>query len=84
MNRRHVKAYFGQEIQYLSESANKGEGALLPIATMVPKHAANAARRLMRESDFWAKEAGWTGADADLWIATRPLVQALARRGMEA
>jgi len=81
MNRRMIKAYFGQGVQYFSES----KGEFVAIAAMHPKHAANAARRILAESDFWAKEAGMTdlrGSDTELWLMAQPLMYALACRGM--
>ncbi len=78
MNPRMIKAYFAQDVQYYSES----KGTFQAIDQMHPRHAMNAALRMAREADFWAKEAGISIAAPELWLTTTPLYRALAGRGL--
>jgi Tfp pilus assembly protein PilX len=70
-----VAGYFNQGTHYYSES----EGAMISIAEMAPKHAANAAERLLRDAEHWASEAG-TPERPFTWAASTPLVRALWTR----
>jgi acetylornithine deacetylase/succinyl-diaminopimelate desuccinylase-like protein len=70
-----VAGYFNQGTHYYSES----EGAMIPIAEMAPKHAANAAEKLLGEAEHWASEAGATERPFT-WAASAPLVRALWTR----
>jgi hypothetical protein len=70
-----IAAYFNQGHQYFSESAV----TMFVISEMDPKHAANAAERLVREAVTWAAEAG-IDVYPFIWMATTPLVQALHER----
>ncbi len=76
-----VKAYFQQDVSYVSESKEE----IKPIATMHPRHAGNAAVKLLRESQRWAEAAGLgdTGFP-QIWMTTTPLFIALARRAKQA
>jgi hypothetical protein len=72
-----VKVYFGQREHYMSESKD----TLVRIEEMPPRHAANAAEKLLREARFWAEEAGAPYRNhAHMWVARQPLFQALAKR----
>lgn len=79
MNQRLVKAYFSQGVHYFSDSKDE----LLPIQGMNPRHAANAARRLLLDADVWAKSAGMdqrpaqVAEHAPLWLSRTPLYIAL-------
>lgn len=63
-----------QDALYFSESKEE----MKCIHEMHPRHAANAARRLLRECDFWAKEAGVNSDYPELWITGTPLFIALS------
>lgn len=70
-----IAGHFAQGTHYYSES----KGAMIPIAEMAPKHAANAAERLMREAEHWCAEAGATERPFT-WAASATLVRALWTR----
>lgn len=70
-----VAGHFAQGTHYYSE----GKGAMIPIAEMAPKHAANAAERLLRDAEHWASEAG-VAERPFTWAASAPLVRALWAR----
>lgn len=70
------KVYFEQTEHYLSETKEE----LVKIDRMVPRHAANAAAKLLREADFWAEEAGVTTEHPQLWMTTTKLFSALVWR----
>jgi hypothetical protein len=76
-----VASYFNQGEQYYSAS----KGALIPIATMPPAYAANAAEALTRSAEHWHAEAGGiTGAVQRrpyAWIRRTKLIAALEARG---
>jgi hypothetical protein len=74
-----VAGHFAQGTHYYSES----KGAMIPIAEMAPKHAANAAERLLRDAEHWASEAG-TPERPFTWAAGTPLVRALWARSQAA
>ena len=74
-----TKLYFDQGLQYFSESGEK----LIPIAEMPRPHAANAARKLLAESDFWYGEAGLElkrNSRVALWMLNTALFKALTAR----
>jgi hypothetical protein len=72
-----VKIYFGQQEHYMSESKD----TLISIRSMPPRHAANAAEKLLREAGFWAGEADSPNSVYPrTWVARQPLFQALAKR----
>lgn len=54
MNQRFVKAYLEQGAQYYSASKETFQA----IHEMHPRHAANAARRMLLDADVWARDAG--------------------------
>jgi hypothetical protein len=70
-----VAGYFDQGTHYFSAS----KGAMIPIAEMAPKHAANAAEKLLAEAEHWATEAATPGRPYT-WAASAPLVRALWTR----
>lgn len=82
-NQRMIRAYFDQGAQYYSASKEEFQD----IATMHPRHAANAARKLLSDACRWAKDAG---VDQDrhsrfaefphLWLSRTALYNALAAR----
>ncbi len=74
-----VAAYLRQTLAY--HSTSKGE--MLPVAEMAPKHCANAANKMLAECDWWVQDARANTGHPELWIATQPLWQALAKRGAE-
>lgn len=74
-----IAGHFNQGTHYYSES----KGATIPIAEMAPKHAANAAERLLRDAEHWASEAGVTERPFT-WAAETPLVRALWARSQAA
>lgn len=71
-----IMAYFAQRTQYFSESTE----TFRPIVGMDPKHAANAAEKLLRQAPFWADEACADTLHPALWMVTRPLFLALTER----
>lgn len=71
-----IAAYFNQTIHYYSES----EDAMIPIAEMDPKHAANAAEAILRDAFRHAADAGVTERPYT-WAANAPLVRELWDRG---
>jgi hypothetical protein len=81
--------YFDQTEFYFSESKAERSTKLTPVDAVVkiedmhPKHAANAAQKLLREAHIWANEAGMhTSHDSypQLWMTTTKLFQALTWR----
>jgi hypothetical protein len=68
-----IRAYFRQADLYHSDSKQD----MLPIKGMAAPHAANAAERLVRDADFWAKEAGVDTRHPVLWMSQQPLWRAL-------
>ncbi len=74
---RMIKAlYFDQAEFYYSESKEEPQR----IEDMHAVHAANAAQKLLRDADVWAKEAGVRDAYPQLWMTTTKLFQALTWR----
>lgn len=71
-----IKGYFQQTVQYFSEC--RGEFRL--ISELHPKHAGNAAEKLLREADFWSKEADVQIDRPALWMTTTPIFRALVTR----
>lgn len=72
-----IKGYFSQRIQYFSER----RGEFQVISQIHPKHAANAAEKLLREAEFWANESGVPMYySPTLWMSTTPLFRALVTR----
>ncbi len=72
-----LRIYFEQSRVYHSSRRNE----VLTIAAMAPKHCANAAEKLLLETEMWAHACGINTAYPTLWMATTPLFQALAKRG---
>lgn len=70
------RMYFAQSENYYSASKD----ALIKISTMAPKHAVNAANRMLDDAFSWAEEARVTTDYPALWITTTPLFEALVRR----
>jgi hypothetical protein len=68
--------YFEQSEFYFSGSKLKVQ----PIERMAPQYAANAAAKLLREADFWAREASVDTPHPQLWMTTTKLFQALTWR----
>lgn len=71
-----LKAYFAQGLQYHSDS----KGELLFIPSVHPRHAGNAAVKLLREARFWAEQCGVASAFPELWMTQQPLFIALRTR----
>ena len=71
-----IRAYFAQKTLYYS--ASKGE--MLFVYSMNPRYAENAAAKLLREADLWAKDAGVDVRHPALWMTTMPLFGALVER----
>ena len=71
-----IRAYVMQRVQYYSES---GERMAL-ISAMHPRYAANAAEKMLREADRWAKDAGQDTDRPMLWLIGTPLFGALSAR----
>lgn len=69
--------YFDQKRHYHSSTRNE----VVVIATMAPQHCANAAERLLRESEMWAQDCDVQTNYPQLWMTTTALFQALAKRG---
>lgn len=81
MTQRMIRAYLDQGAQYYSAS----QEAFQVIHEMHPRHAANAARRLLLDADVWAKDAGMDQEphtryieQPQLWMSRTPLYSALA------
>lgn len=76
-----IKSYFRQRIQYFSQC----RGEFQVISDLHPKHAANAAEKLLREADVWAKESAVDTEHPILWMSAQPLYRALVlRAGVDA
>lgn len=71
-----VSAYFRQGRMYYSSKLE----TLIPIETMNPQHAANAAEKLLRDSRVWAEDACPGVKRPQLWMIATPLHQALVAR----
>jgi hypothetical protein len=77
MNESMIRAYLMQSTQYYSESGEK----MLLIYSMNPRHAANAAEKLLRDAEHWVKEAGVNVRNPRLWVTRTALFGALAAQG---
>jgi predicted nuclease with RNAse H fold len=79
MNQKMIRAYLRQVQVYHSDS----KGEMVPVAEMHPRHAANAAQKMLMQADEWVRDAG-AGQHAqrfsDLWLIGQPLFQALVER----
>ncbi len=80
MGKGMLMAYLKQGEVYFSESRTE----LVPIASMHPVHARNAAEKLLREAGYWARFGTLAYGEAVRplsTIAASTLYQALVRRG---
>lgn len=80
MTQQLISAYLDQSELYYSGSID----AMIPIAKMEPRHAANAAEKMLRDAARWATDSGHPLDKRPFsWVTSLPLYQALAVRGQQ-
>jgi hypothetical protein len=71
-----IRMHLAQTTHYLSQ----GSETVRTVTDMNPKHAANAAEKMLGDADIWADAAGVITDYPLLWMTRQPLFQALIER----